>query len=241
MSKPPRAPWSPGFPAFPDVALHAEETSVRRSVGYLEAKSGDADAAIELVMRFLSPVAIELVNGFAQQREPIIVSVHAVEQQSVNAIPEAMANELGRRLDWPVEHDIVQVNVVGHTRADGYHRLANQAAFSGAVTAGSDYLLVDDFVGQGGTLANLRGFIVAQGGRVVGATTLTGKPVSTILALKPDQLTSLRSKHGKELEDWWQDRFGHAFDCLTESEARYLERRDNAFFIRDRIIAAKQA
>lgn len=139
MSKPPRAPWSPGFPAFPDVALHAEETSVRRSVGYLEAKSGDADAAIELVMRFLSPVAIELVNGFAQQREPIIVSVHAVEQQSVNAIPEAMANELGRRLDWPVEHDIVQVNVVGHTRADGYRRLANQAAFSGAVTAGSDY------------------------------------------------------------------------------------------------------
>jgi adenine/guanine phosphoribosyltransferase-like PRPP-binding protein len=30
---------------------------------------------------------------------------------------------------------------------------------------------VDDFVGMGGALANLRGYIEAQGGKVIGAVT----------------------------------------------------------------------
>jgi adenine/guanine phosphoribosyltransferase-like PRPP-binding protein len=45
---------------------------------------------------------------------------------------------------------------------------------------------VDDFVGQGGTLANLIGFIKSLGGHVVGATALTGKPYSAKLA--PEEL-----------------------------------------------------
>ena len=61
------------------------------------------------------------------------------------------------------------------------------------------------------------------------------------LAVIEAQLTALRTKHGQDLEDWWIDRFGHTFDCLTQSEARYLERTKNADTVRDRIIAAEQA
>jgi hypothetical protein len=80
---------------------------------------------------------------------------------------------------------------------------------------------VDDFIGQGGTLANLRGHILRQGGHVLGATALTGKDYSARLASTDEQIVELRSKHG-HLENWWRHRFGFGFECLTASETRYL-------------------
>ena len=132
----------------------------------------------------------------------------------------------------------MQSNSVGHTGASGFKRLANQAQFFGTVIPGRNYVLVDDFVGQGGTLANLIGFIDFNGGQVLGATVLMGKPYSAKLA--PDELLlqALRHKHGHKFEEWWRERFGFGFDCLTRSEARYLEKSSDAHTIRDRLIAA---
>ena len=115
------------------------------------------------------------------------------------------------------------------------------AMFEGEVERGGDYLLVDDFVGQGGTIANLKGFIEARGGTAVGCTTLTGKPWSAKLTPSADTLRKLREKHGGELESWWEDTFGYGFGFLTESEARYLARADSVELIRNRILAARQA
>ncbi|WP_295401984.1 hypothetical protein [uncultured Thiocystis sp.] len=61
-----------------------------------------------------------------------------------------------------------------------------------------------------------------NGGTVIGATVLTGKPYSSVLEPTAQQLAALRAKHGQALEDWWRDRFGDGFDCLTQSEARTL-------------------
>lgn len=129
----------------------------------------------------------------------------------------------------------------GHTGASGFARLARQALFDGVIEPGSAYFLVDDFIGQGGTLANLKGFIESRGGQVIGATVLTGKPYSARLDLSPDLLAALRAKHGHEFEVWWRDRFGHGFDCLTQSEARYLERSPNAERVRNSLVEVEQA
>jgi len=94
---------------------------------------------------------------------------------------------------------------------------------------------------MGGTLANLRGYIESNGGRVLGAVALTGKPYSAKLTLEEKTLEELRQTHGQNLDRWWQNRFGHAFDRLTQSEARYLARSPDADTIRDRIAAAEQA
>ena len=51
-------------------------------------------------------------------------------------------------------------------------------------------------------------------------------------------LKQLREKHGNELENWWNDRFGFGYDCLTNSEGRYLLRTPAFDRIRDRIAAA---
>jgi hypothetical protein len=87
-------------------------------------------------------------------------------------------------------------------------------------------------------LANLIGYVECAGGHAVGATVLTGKPYSAKLAPDDELIRALRDKHGRDFEDWWREKFGFGFDCLTRSEARYLEKSANAQAIRDRLIEA---
>lgn len=201
----PRAPWH----NFPDAVLHAQETAIKHDAVYAAAKSGDADAASDLVRR----------------------SVNFQALQKIAQLAAGLAEALGGTVD----REIVQTNVVAHTGADGFTRLARQATFAGVIEPGRCCFLVDDFIGQGGTLANLRGHIEAQGCIVIGASVLTGKPFSAKIALDADMLQLLRSHHAN-LEPWWQERFG--FECLTQSEARYLVKSADADTIRDRILAA---
>ncbi len=147
-----------------------------------------------------------------------------------------LAEVLRHRLGWAVEQDVVQENVVNHTGADGFSRLARQAQFIGEV-APLDYVIVDVFIGQGGTLANFRGHLMKYGARVLCATVLTGKPHSARLHQRAEDLEHLRGKHG-DLETWWIERFGFGFDCLTASETRYLINTESTGRIRERIEGA---
>jgi adenine/guanine phosphoribosyltransferase-like PRPP-binding protein len=225
---------------FPPVLIHANESTVKQHPSYRAAKSGDPDAAYLLVNALLNPIIVgQLADTYARQK-PTLVSAHAVEGAGVNAIPEALADMLAQKLGWPTDNGIVQINIVSHTGADGFSRLARQAKFDGEALAGKPYLLTDDFVGQGGTLANLRSHIMSKGGNVLGAIVLTGKPHSAKIALDRVTLQELRIKHGQQLENWWDQRFGFRFDCLTESEARYLLNTPDVDRIRNQIIAAVQ-
>lgn len=236
MTPPPRTPWN----RFPDVLIHASESTVKKHPAYEAAKSGDDVAATHLVLTCLNLAQVVALNQLVAGKRPTLVSAHAMERHGVNAIPEVFADELGRLLSWPVDTGIVQTNVVSHTGANGFWRLARQAEFDGAVQAGCDYVLVDDFVGMGGTLANLKGHIETLGGNVLAAVALTGKTHSAKLAPTPERLNELRKRHGTEFENWWIGHFAHSFDALTESEARYLARTETADTIRDRIAEAEQ-
>lgn len=116
--------------------------------------------------------------------------------------------------------------------------MARPAIFEGEFGPGEKFLLVDDFVGQGGTLANLRGFILQHGGHVLGAVTLTGRGDSAKLSLASQTLDAIRRKHGQDIEIWWAKNFGYNFSCLTESEGRYLLRVEDADTIRARVSEA---
>jgi len=229
-----RHPWH-GFPA---LWLHADESTVKQHPAYQAAKSGNASSALDLVLSTVSNESVEALSRVLSDQNPVLVSAHALESNGVNAIPHALAEYLGRVLSWPVETSVVQTNVVGHTGADGFSRLARQAEFDGVVSPGASYVLVDDFVGQGGTLANLRGFLLHGGGHVIGGTVLTGKSYLAILPSDEHQIVQLRKKHGTDLESWWIERFGFEYDCLTRSEARYLLNTPTAQRIRNQIIEA---
>ena len=61
---------------------------------------------------------------------------------------------------------------------------------------------------------------------------------SAKLALQASTLRALRSKHC-DIETWWVAEFGYGFDKLTELEAFYLLRIEQADTIRRRLAEAE--
>ena len=118
--KPPRIPWGD----FPDVLIHASESAVKQHPSYWAAKTGDSVAADVLIRATINPAQIDALSALLVGHQPILVSAHAYEQNGVNAIPEVFADELAQRLGWQVDDGVVQTNVVSHTGADGFSRLA---------------------------------------------------------------------------------------------------------------------
>jgi hypothetical protein len=235
-----RYPWPPGFP---DVVVHGPLAARDSHPDFAAAKSGDARAAIRVALDLLSEPAVAQLAAITADTDAVIVPITALETTGFNAIPDAMAGILGERLGLRVQSGvIVQSNRVGHTRAKGWHRLVTPAEFDGPVGVGRRHLLVDDHVGFGGTLANLRGHIEGRRGVVVAMTTLTETRDAHTIAVRAETLFMLRETHGSALETFWRDTFGHGLDCLTDVEAAYLARQRSVDAIRDRMAeAAEQA
>jgi hypothetical protein len=135
---------------------------------------------------------------------------------------------------------IVQSTKVGHTKADGWHRLVTPAELAGEVVTGAGYLFGDDNVGFDGTLANPRGFIEANGGHVIATTTLTETRNARQIAILDATRILLFEKHGGDLDDFWRSQFGHGIDCLTDIEAGYLCRAESLATIQDRMAEAAE-
>jgi len=134
--------------------------------------------------------------------------------------------------------EILQNNKVGHTRAPAFNRFVTPACFEGLVRENANYVLVDDHVGLGGTLANLRGYVENHGARVLAMTTLSESRGARQIALQPGMLNMLREKHGEELEEFWTQQFGYGLDCLTDVEAKVLHREPTPDSIRARLAQA---
>ena len=231
----PRTPWAEDFPA---VAIHTTVHRRDAHPGYAAAKAGDAEAAWVLAGDLLSATAVSELRSALNHlgSDPILLPITALETTGFNAIPDAMARILARRLGWSLSSgDIVQSNRVGHTRAKAFNRLVTPATFVGPVESGGRYVLVDDHVGLGGTLANLKGHIETHGCRVVAMTTLTESRDGRQIALRHETLDMLRKRHGERLETLWRDQLGHGLDCLTNVEGGILCRELSVDAIRDRM------
>lgn len=124
LVQPFRSPW---YEEFPNAWIHAPESSVKKHAAYRAAKAGGVDAASDLVLATLNEDAIFALAEFGEIKEPVLVSVHTEEAVGVNAIPEVMADTLAKMLGWELEQFVVQANVVNHTGANGFARMARQA------------------------------------------------------------------------------------------------------------------
>ena len=227
---PPRVSWPS---AFPDVVIHTTVRARDAHPGYHAAKAGDADWALSLAVELLNDEAVSALTHLIAGRAALLLPVTADETTGFNAIPDAMAQVLARELDLPVASGtVVQTNKVGHTRAPAFQRIVTPATFDGVVEK-ADYVLVDDHVGLGGTLANLRGHIEARGGQVIAMTALTESREARHISLRPETFDMLRTRHGDELDAFWKAQFGHGIDCLTEVEAVNLCRQHSVAAIAD--------
>jgi hypothetical protein len=218
------------------VVIHTDVQTRDADPDYVAAKAGDIDAALALAMRLISDDALPGLGRMAGGRPFLLLPVIADETAGFNAIPDAMAQVIAWLLERPlsvVAGQIVQTNKVGHTRARSFQRLVTPATFDGPVEHGANYVLVDDHVGLGGTLANLRGYVEANGGNVVGMTALTESRDGRRISLRPETLDMLRARHGEALDQFWKGQFGYGIDSLTELEAQILCRQPSVAAIED--------
>jgi hypothetical protein len=123
IAQPPRTPWG----NFPDVLIHASESAVKQHPAYKAAKAGHGPSATTLVNDTMSEQQNQRLVDLLRGHTPTLVSAHAYEKEGINAIPEAFAVEISKAVGWPHDTKVAQVNVVAHTGADGFSRLARQA------------------------------------------------------------------------------------------------------------------
>ncbi len=236
---PGRTPWRD----FPKAVILSPAKDIQRRTDYRPAKEGSTEAAYRLARDVVSDEHLATIRKAVEDCKPIVTAVHAEEKVSVNKIPHAYAHQIADRLGYDLDESIVQAQKIGRGGSDGFYRLANQPEFAGEVESGRDYVIVDDTLTQGGTIAALKGYIENRGGRVILASTLMGKQYSA--TLKPSQTTlqEVRERHGQDFDQWWREQFGHGLDRLTESELRYLARVKvpSTDALRHRLLAARQA
>lgn len=230
-----RTPWG-DFPAirvlYPTGTLKNTDEKL-----YLAAKSGDVSAAFNLLFNHvLQQNDIWKIGADFHEYTPILVPVLAEEHLGRNRLPATFAEILSGYLGFEVTNEIVQTVKANHTNANAYERIVRQAMFDGYVEPNRNYIILDDTVSMGGTLAALRGFIESKGGKVIAGIALTGYPDLNIVPLEKT-LNYVKNKH-PQLVEWWLNEFGFPLDYLTQGELGHFKKPDSFDIIRDRLIEA---
>ena len=230
-----RADWAD----FPKVISNGDLGGLSKEPGYQEAKQGNVEAALDLVQKLLTDEVVDQLRDLISDQKPIILPVIAEESTGRNKIPLAYAQVLADKLNLKVDSQIVQKELVGRTGQGADHRLVFNPTFSGAVEPGQNYIIVDDTLTMGGTLASLRGYVENHGGKVLGASVMTAHPGALDIAVKPKMIKSIINKHGNEINEYWTKEFGYGIEKLTQGEAGHIRAAKSIDEIRDRISAAR--
>lgn len=206
---------------------------------YTAAKTqNDMEAAFELVdLIYNDEVEDKLIDSFFDGGvAPIFVLPHpafVIERNltpevdpsagPTNALPFAYAARLREMIGGEVDSDIVQAARVGRTTLNRFQRFLWQPQFVGDVRLDRPYVLVDDAVTIGGTVAALCSHIVRAGGTVAAVTALAHKSGQhQPLALTYRTRQMLDTVYTAGIEHLWKEAIGHEIDCLTEPEGAFL-------------------
>jgi hypothetical protein len=205
----------------------------------------DKGAAMRLVQDFLKTPE----NQSQLQRlrcsfpDAILVSIHAIEAEGKNRIPQMLADYIGRRTGLQVDDSVVQSNRVLRTGTDEWHRFAFRPSYIGSILPNRKFILVDDVFSLGGSFNELRRFIESKDSKVVHTIALATGRSGPEIALNPKTLNNLLDRYGKnKLQSFLKeiDLYGGNYNALTEPEARALRRAPSLDEARDRIFAARQ-
>lgn len=210
---------------------------LRQHEGYVAGKTkGDMDAAMRAVRAIVQAEQLrEAKERFGS--DVTYLAATAPEAGGDNVLPHALAeyyaDATGARA---VTNTILQVNRAHHTGASKLERLVSRPLFEGPVEEGARYVLVDDVVTRGGTMAELADHIRASGGEVVGMVALAKSGGSANLAPQPAHLRAIKAN--PDLLDVTRNLFGIEPAALTRDEAEFIASHGDAAALRGRALAA---
>ena len=243
----PAGPPPPWHEKFPPVTTFCSVRDLKRaglrsgerlvegaSPAYSRAKQhGDEAAARAIAMDLVRADRAEAVRRLqAKHPEAIVVPVQGRGDVSNNRLPRALAKTIADGSSWRVSRDIVQAEKVSHSGSGvtALQRLLTPPTFDGPVVRGQVYIIVDDVTTSGSTLAALRHYIAARGGRVVHAVSFaaidnprTGA-LGNLLGITPGTKNRLVEKFDVTKLDALLSRYGAGptYGHITDSQARFL-------------------
>lgn len=214
--------------------LFADDVQLKAHADYRAAKAGDQVAALNLVWDLTVDFLIDTVRKLPPN--VIYVAPFAREATGDNAIPQVLAAICAEIAGSTVDNEIVQVTRVFHTGADPMERLITRAQFEGEALRGKNYVLVDDVVNMGGTLAELADYIQKLGGIVIAVITIVNAGRIKGLSPDPKVIKKLKERYQHEIYNI----FGIKPSALTANEAQYLIGFRTVDEIRGRLIKARE-
>ncbi len=222
---------------FPPVISNGKLGDLKNEPEYSAAKAGDVVQSALLVEKLLKDETVQEIKNLIGDSQPILVPIQSEEASGKNMIPRTTAEALAAKLNLQVDENIYQSNTAKRTDTGIYHRYVSPPEFKGEVQAGKSYLIVDDTLSVGGTIATLKGYIENNGGKVIGSTVMTAHELKVNIAIQPNMLQSLQQKQG--LNEYWRNEFGYGVDKLTQQEAGHL-RKPTLEQIQERVQEARQ-
>lgn len=224
--------------AFPKETKHfhcfSSDNDIKQHSHYRAAKSGDAEAALQLVDDLAFEFLVTLKDEFPA--ETIFVSPYAKEATGDNALPLILSLMSAEILGGISDTDIVQLQKVFHTGADPMERLIARPSFEGTVQHGACYVLVDDVTSMGTTLAELANYLLMNGGNIIGSILLVNAGRSEKFRAFEKHIRLLEERFGDEIKNI----LGIHTSALTANEASYLVGFRTADEIRNRCVKAEK-
>lgn len=248
----PRQPWAGGEHVYVCTSLGDLNGGglTRRSGGRERVKlydlakfKGDHEAADQIVRAVVSERVLDRLiddtEAYMARGVPLIcvvphppfddisaIGADAVGKVRVtNTLPIQLAAQVATLLEGEIDNKIIQKARVGRTQLTNFPRFLCQPCFDGEIRRDAAYILVDDVVTTGGTLAALRSYIIGGGGTVAAVAVLAhGSGQDRSLALADGTWQELSRLYGAEIASFWEREIGHDARCLTDTEGHILIR-----------------
>lgn len=199
---------------FPKGYGHTSLAYLKRCPGFADAKKGDLNAAQFVVSRCVKQ---DRLRGLRKQYPDAVL----LPVLGLNQLPLALAQMIG----LPIWLHVVLYHTVSRKQLCAFQRLLHKPSFSGYIQCGVEYILIDDVVTQGGTIAALREFVMVRGGKVVAAVALAFAIGSHAIAPTKGYMVRLFVKFGSSLICFLRILGIAATLCeLTNAQVRYLLR-----------------
>lgn len=224
---------------FPPIIRNGDLKELEKHSLYLNAKQGDFNAALILIKDCIKQNFIKEIQNFfdikkCDKYNCLLQPVLANEQWGDNKIPLALSFRLSQILKININTSIIQIDKVARTNKGAFYRLLYNPLFEGEVIKNMNYFLLDDTLTMGGTIANLKGYIENNGGKVVGGAVMTAFPTALNIQIQSNMYQGILDKFGKEnINNLIKDFFYYDLSKFTQAEAGHIKSKSTIEQIRD--------